>query len=286
MNELLQELAILKVKVEVMEKSFEELQEKLSEIDKKLCKILERLAVAEQYEKRISDLEERQTLWSVIKDVMSVAWGFIKKWLGVALLLIFIVFITTVYADCICFYLETDYCSLPQNSCKLYSELVPEGCSIEPLRRENLRNADIVIFSGFGHYSGLFLDTNFERFDNILTWEEVASYGRKVLVIDACYAGCFFRKTSRRKGVITSTGCENSVNIFYKDGWYGTLAVALNCLYNKQFNCPVNCRQFGNDVDACQFRLITESLCGETVRFLKWEHPSVGTALVEGKPWR
>ena len=220
------------------------------------------------------------------------------------ILYILLAFTTLIYGDCICFYNDAYYYTT-QETCKIYAkffkDVFNETCEIKPLYKfEDNKTYDKVILVSMGHYKGVWKEEvsspeNITE-DNFITYKQLAKVKANIMILDACYVGYIFDYHPIAKYVITSTGKENSWNplVYIKNSGYkniGSLALALNCMFNHKFHCPINC--IGTDINTCQLSLIFNMFYSQiwdyklySNELYDWEFPSMGSCMINGIPCR
>ena len=159
----------------------------------------------------------------------------------------------------------------------------------------------IIWLAGFGTPNGFWADP---KGKDKVSWGTLATkYKADVLVVDACYSGRVFDyNIPKGMTVITSTNkCSVSINTVEKwtnGNYIPTLVSMIYCFYSKDPTCKkyVGCTANSFDPQVCQMSIILHSCAQEGYRNVllnsiqEWPayHPnfSIGTVMINGKPWR
>jgi len=217
----------------------------------------------------------------------------------------------------VCYYLASSRgYSLPYNNCLEFEKLCDSfniSVDIKPIERmiyEELNSYEFVYLSSYGLPDGLFNGQGSKK----IKWEELAkNIHVSILFIDACYAGYIFDYPQITAIIITSSFKSLSWNVILSETNNGvntwndsydinisSFIVMLRCIYDKNFQCPIDLKQCVKyndqnnynfiDHDVCQFNLITTMMLesGILSPYMFFEDPTVGvsTSYINGKPWR
>lgn len=217
-----------------------------------------------------------------------------KKIIAIALIAI-LSLCTQAYAGrFLCLHYKND--SLTPTTCQFLHDKF--GFDSKPYSQYTEKKYDIIWLAGFGTPDGFWSDS---EGNNRVSWGALATkYKVKILIVDACYSGKIFDYPIPKGVIIISStnACSVSVNTPEKwsNGEYiASLASMFYCLYigsQKYIGCSGN----KADPQVCQMSIIMHSCANWNYRNILLRdiqeypqyHPdlSIGTVLLNGKPWR
>ena len=159
---------------------------------------------------------------------------------------------------------------------------------------------DIIWLAGFGTPDGFWFDS---EGNNRVSWGILATkYKTKILIVDACYSGRIFGYPIPKDMTIISSTNAYSVSVNTPEEWsnekyIASLASMLYCLLgNVDCRKYIGCDKENFDPQVCQMSIIMHSCANWNYRrnmlrgIQKYpqDHPdfSIGTVLVNGRPWR